>query len=267
MRILKISLLVTCFFLVLSACNTTPKSEGAKADDPNEKNASTQAEEDPKTYREPYPEYCILGDNLDVDPYSIKKHDGEIETKGRTRGDVNDPKVNSFTTTFSGYDVLKNAGIKHITIDVKAGHDTPKFTKGTFILEQFASMSLESKPLPDVMVFVSDFDKSSTFEAVMKPDAEAIKNSSSYSPDTYPSYIIEGATLVITHVEDMVLDEDEKESQKFQAKMGMVTGKQYVKGKVSFSIKKFGPKGANFGPKTFTFASINDWAYFPDGVK
>lgn len=46
--------------------------------------------------------------------------------------------------------------------------------------------------------------------------------------------------------------------------MGMLTGQQYVKGTFTFSIKKLGPNGSDFGPETFTFGSRNDWAYFPE---
>lgn len=125
-------------------------------------------------------------------------------------------------------------------------------------------LSTEEKPLPNVMAHLHVVDGDSLFNAVMKPDVEKLKQSGFVTPADYPAYEIVSATLTVTNVEDIPLDEDEKESQELQAKMGMLTGQQYVKGTFTFSIKKFGPNGSDFGPETFTFGSRNDWAYFPE---
>ncbi len=259
MKTLKIILYTVCSFLLFTSCKN-------ESDTKKNKENEQYAEEDgyDADYKEPYPEYCLVGNVPNVDPYKLNSDDAILKTEGRNRTDINDPKTTSFSASLSNFKGLEKAGISSITIDVKAGRDKPKFKIGDFVLKPYAILNTEEKKLPEVMVFLHDFDQSSSFESVMQPDVEAIKKSAFYTPETYPSYIIVAASLNITHVEEIKLNKDELEQQKLQAEMGMITGKQYIKGFISFTIKKFGSKGADFGPQTFTFASVSDWAYFPD---
>ncbi|MGY5351809.1 hypothetical protein ACXGQW_04480 [Wenyingzhuangia sp. IMCC45533] len=256
MKILKFIFCFAFSSVLFTSCKNNSNSKST--------NEGEQYAEEEYDYKDPYPEYCLVGRILDIDADKLNGDDAILKTEGRNRaGEVN-TKITSFTVSLSNFDGLKEANISSLSLDVKLGLKPPKFEVGNFTLTPYSILTTEQKELPEVMVFLHDLDRSSSFEAVMQPDVEKIINSEIYQPDTYPAYIIAAASLEITHVEDMKLDEDELETQKIQAEMGMETGQQYVKGFVSFTIKKFGPKGKDFGPHTFTFASVNRWAYFPN---
>ena len=214
-------------------------------------------------YHDPYMEFCLQGSKLDVDPNTLTDDDCIFRTEGRNRADMTDPKANAFFASVSDFAALEQAGIDSFGIDIKIGPQAPKIETGVYTVVPYSVLSTEDKPLPSVMAHLHAIDRDSVFTAVMKPDTEKLKQSEFVKLADYPAYEIVSATLTVTHVEEIPLDEDEKESQEFQAEMGMLTGQQYVKGTFTFSIKKLGPNGSDFGPATFTFGSRNDWAYFP----
>lgn len=252
-----VSLTFLCVFLL--ACDN---SEVSDADDlPEEDFIDDQAE---VVYHDPYMEFCLQGTRLDVDPNTLTDDDCIFRTEGRNRADLTDPKANAFFANISDFDALEQAGIDSFGMNIKLGPQAPKIETGVYSVVPYSVLSTEEKPLPNVMAHLHVVDGDSLFNAVMKPDVEKLKQSGFVTPADYPAYEIVSATLTVTHVEDIPLDEDEKESQELQAKMGMLTGQQYVKGTFTFSIKKFGPNGSDFGPETFTFGSRNDWAYFPE---
>ncbi|MBF7071811.1 hypothetical protein ISG33_00175 [Glaciecola sp. MH2013] len=217
--------------------------------------------EDGDDYQEPYPEYCLSGKVNVTESTNIDEFDCEIAVEGKNRGDINNPNAMSVSVTLQDNEQLNNAGIKYFTLDAEVTGDAPKFAIGTYTLAPFALLSTEQKTLPAIMPFLHDFDSSSSFEMVMPPDLPLFANNSSSAKDNRPPYLLESASFTITHVEDIALDEDEKEQQEMMKSMGMITGKQYVKGTISVSIKQFGSSGNDYGPATFTFASINSWTF------
>ncbi|SMF27467.1 hypothetical protein SAMN02745866_01743 [Alteromonadaceae bacterium Bs31] len=250
--------LLALFCVFLLACDNSDTS-----DEDYSPEDDYSADSDDELYHDPYMEFCLQGSKLDIDPNTLTDDDCIFRTEGRNRSDMTDPKANAFYASVSDFPALQEAGIDSFGIDIKIGPQAPKVTTGIYTLVPYSVLSTEAKQLPDVMVHLRANDKDSLFAAVMKPDVEKLKLSDFMGPDDYPGYEIVSAILTVTHVEDIPLDEDEKNSQKLQAEMGMLTGQQYVKGTFTFSVKKFGNNGSNFGPETFTFGSRNDWAYFP----
>ena len=216
-------------------------------------------------YYDQYAEFCLQGSKLDVDPSTITDDDCIFRIEGRNRADLSAPKTNAVFAGVSDFGALRKAGIDSFEINIKIGPQAPKIETGVYTVVPYSVLGAEIKPLPSVMAHLHAIkaDSDSVFNAVMRPDVEKLKKSAVLGPSDYPDYEIVSATLKVTHVEDIPLPEDAKESQEIPDEMRMLTGQQYVKGTFTFSIKKLGPNGSNFGPETFTFGSINDWRYLP----
>lgn len=230
------------------------------------------ADRSDEPYHDPYMEFCLQGFRQDIDPNTLSDDDCIFRTEGRNRADLTDPKANAFFARVSGFPALQKAGIDDFGINIKIGPQAPKIEQGVYTVTPYSILSREEKSLPDIMVSLSAIENHSIFSALMKPDIDKWKQSEFTSrgfikPEDIPPYEIVSATLTVAHIEDIPLDEDEKIQQKLQAEMGMLTGKQYIKGTFTFTVKKFGDSGSNFGPETFTFGSINEWAYFPEFSK
>lgn len=217
-----------------------------------------------EAYHDPYMDFCLQGSRLDVDPNTLKGDDCIFRTEGRLRGDMTDPNATAFIARVSDFPALENAGIDSFGIDIKVGQQAPKISEGVYSVIPYSILSTENKKLPRVMVHLSPIYGNSPFAAMMSPDVEKFKSSVFAKPEDYPPYEILSATLTITHVEDIPLSDDEKETQKLMKEAGMLTGQQYVKGTFTFAVKKFGPDGSDFGPETFTFGSRSDWSYYPN---
>ena len=224
--------------------------------------AFTEADDD--GYHDPYMEFCLHGEKRHIDPNTLEDDDCLFRTEGHVRGDLNAPKINAFYASVSEFPGLEKAGIDTFTMNIKIGPKAPKITPGVYSLKPYAILSTEKRALPDIIMHLHAFREDSVFNAVMQPDIAKIKQSPLMQPEHYPGYEIVSATLNITHVEDIPPSEQEKDKRQLEAEMGIFSGTQYIKGTFSFTIKKFGPSGADFGPATFTFASHNDWAYFPE---
>lgn len=219
-------------------------------------------EQAPEVYHDPYKEFCLQGSRLDVDPNTLLEDECIVRTEGRLRGDMTDPNATAFIASVSDFPALEAAGIDSFDINVKIGPKAPKISKGVYSVSPYSVLSTEQEMLPKVMVNLSPIEGDSVFTAVMAPDIDKLKSSGFAKPQDYPPYEIVAATLTITHVEDIPLTDDEKETQKIMKESGMLTGQQYVKGTFTFSVKKLGPAGSDFGPETFTFGSRNDWTYY-----
>ncbi len=253
---------------ILAACDSgEPSDEDAFAEDAysiDYEDGDYEDEYADEAYYDPHMEFCLRGSKLDIDPNTLTDDDCIFRTEGRTRGDPTDTKITAFIASVSDYAPLEEAGIDSFSIDIKTGTDAPKITPGVYTVSPYTILSTESTSLPDAMVHLSAMNADSVFSAVMSPDVEKLKQSEFASEDSYPPYEILSATLTITHVEDIPADDDAKLRQKMEKEMGMLSGQQYVKGTLTFAVKKFGKAGSDYGPETFTFGSINDWTYFPN---
>ena len=261
--ITKTGLFALCLGALLACDNNETIKNSYVPDDIAEVEYSDTQYKD-EMYQDPYMEYCLQGSKLDVDPNTLENDDCIFRVEGRIRGDLSDPEATAFIARVSDYPALEEAGIDSFGINIKVGKEAPKITKGVYSVTPYSVLNTDNEKLPRIMVHLSPIDGDSAFAGVMTPDVEKFQKSGFAKPDDYPPYEILSATLTVTQVEDIPLSDDEKEAQELMKEAGMITGQQYVKGTFTFSIKKFGSEGSDFGPETFTFGSRNDWAYYPE---
>jgi len=253
--------LIILVFFCLIACEKENSNYSAQIND--ELNYEDDYKDDyDANYIDPYPEYCFFGAKANIDNLKTLGDDCKTKILGNNRPADDEPNATGVVIYISGHQSLTDVGIKTFYHAVSTGNRDPKYSVGTYAMVPYSLFLDENKKLPNITASIIDFDSRNTLVSINSPeDAVKLMNAPLATPDSLPPFEIVTSTLKITHVEDLSLNEDELLTQKQLAKSGMLTGRQYVKGSISFMIKKLGVTGNNYGPQTFTFAGINDWSY------
>lgn len=250
MRCLRLFFVIP-LFLTSVACEQSPSPESSSPVDVPEAVAEEIA-------ADPYQDYCFAGSAR----LPLTETNGDdciltINTSGPL--DITNMQSTSFIANLSDFARYKRKGFESFSIIVRTPTGPPKVSRGSYVYVPFDVYN--DGPVPDVFAEGTVRIDNKERGTAMKPLADLARNN--LPPSEWPPLELVSAQLRITHVENMEEDEDDKKRAAFMRKAGIETGRQYIKGNMSFEIAKFGPGGKNFGPISFSFATVYDWNYMP----